>query len=347
MRNHHPRRNHRRNYIPLPDLRLMARGRWVEILTAAGVPADALTGRHGRPCPRCGGRDRFTPLADVADRGAVLCRHCFNADTVQRPGDGLATLRWWLSIDLPEACRWLEAWLGVMPGYRVWQVAAAQVQPVVKTTVVADPKMGLMADVMVGNMRPGWLARAADMLKLTSESLSRLSVGWSPAHRAVSFPMRDDDGAVIGIRLRCPRTARKWAVKGSRAGLFYSVELLTLVRPGRVYVAEGPTDAAALLSVGLHAVGVPSAGGSGDLLMGLMARVVPDDVVVVADGDGAGLRGAESLAVALRSVVPVRIISPPEGIKDARAWVVSGADGVVVDARADHAQVHPVAREGK
>jgi len=196
-----------------------------------------------------------------------------------------------------------------------------------------------MAEVMTGNMRPGWLAKAATMLGVTSEALARLSVGWSPVHRAVSWPMRDDSGQVVGIRLRCPVTSRKWAVTGSSAGLFYGVDLLGVERPGRVYVAEGPTDSAALLSVGLDAVGVPSTGGCRDLLAALVRRIDAAEVVIVADGDGPGMRGAVTLGVTLRSVVPVRIINPPQGVKDARAWVVGGADALVIEATAERALV--------
>ncbi len=44
-----------------PDCRTVAqaaRGRWPDLLPALGVPAAALSRRHG-PCPGCGGRDRF------------------------------------------------------------------------------------------------------------------------------------------------------------------------------------------------------------------------------------------------------------------------------------------------
>jgi hypothetical protein len=49
-----------------------AAGRWLEILTAAGIPAAALDGK-GHPCPRCGGSDRFAAHKDIAQRGAVIC----------------------------------------------------------------------------------------------------------------------------------------------------------------------------------------------------------------------------------------------------------------------------------
>jgi hypothetical protein len=49
-------------------------------------------------------------------------------------------------------------------------------------------------------------------------------------------------------------------------------------------------------------------------------------VVVVADSDPPGQRGAENLARQLVAYVPaVRRITPPTGIKDAREWLQAGA----------------------
>ena len=40
-------------------LRERARGRWVSILSALGVPLKSLRNRHG-PCPVCGGSGKVT-----------------------------------------------------------------------------------------------------------------------------------------------------------------------------------------------------------------------------------------------------------------------------------------------
>jgi len=148
--------------------------------------------------------------------------------------------------------------------------------------------------------------------------------------------MRDDNGNVIGVRLRCPTTARKWAVKGSKAGLFYDPDALRAPIP-RLYVCEGPTDTAAVLSLGLDVVGIPSAGGGADLLVSLCRRIRPTEIVLIADGDGPGLAGMSKLAGALVIVAPVRIVSPPKHFKDAREWVTCGADRKLIESFADRA----------
>jgi phage/plasmid primase-like uncharacterized protein len=144
--------------------------------------------------------------------------------------------------------------------------------------------------------------------------------------------MRDAIGNAIGIRLRCPKTGKKWAVKGSQAGLIYPLDLSLSDATRRLVVCEGPTDTAALLSEGIAAVGVPSAGCGIEHLSALVHRLPPLEIVVLADADVAGLAGAERLAERLILTAPVRVATPPEGVKDARAWVCSGANRHAIEA---------------
>jgi putative DNA primase/helicase len=52
---------------------VIAKGRWPEILAAAGMSSAFFTGRHG-PCPNCGGRDRYQ-WSNKYD-GVWVCRKC-------------------------------------------------------------------------------------------------------------------------------------------------------------------------------------------------------------------------------------------------------------------------------
>lgn len=64
-----------------------ARGRWPDLLPALGVPAAALSRRHG-PCPGCGGRDRFR----FDDRRGAGDWYCGGAGH-PASGDGFDLLR--------------------------------------------------------------------------------------------------------------------------------------------------------------------------------------------------------------------------------------------------------------
>jgi phage/plasmid primase-like uncharacterized protein len=150
--------------------------------------------------------------------------------------------------------------------------------------------------------------------------------------------MQFGDGDICGIRLR-GADGRKWAVKGSRQGLFIPECLNNCA--DRLLICEGPTDTAALLDLGFDAVGRPSCNGGNRCVLGLVlsdGRLVPREVVIVADSDEPGQRGAWKLATTLVAYVSrVRIIEPPGGIKDARQWVQSGATRYDVEAAIDEA----------
>lgn len=95
---------------PVESVKMEARGRWKEILTAAGLPAKCLTGRNG-PCPKCGGNDRFAAFKDMDETGGVNCRKCHH----ERNGDGIATVQWWRDCSFQEAVAFVTERLGRSP----------------------------------------------------------------------------------------------------------------------------------------------------------------------------------------------------------------------------------------
>lgn len=314
----------RSNSFDIGTLLSAARGRWREILPDAGLPVDRLDGR-GHPCVMCGGRDRFAAWPDIAERGAVHCRHCFTKGSDPRPGDGLATLRWLLSFDTPQACRWLASWLGMTTAVKI---PRQRINRTVRPPDDAGDAQSLddLADRCHRAMRDGWWDRLSNRLRLPADTLVRLGVGWFAAQRATSWPMCNESEQVVGIRLRSMATGDKWSVRGGRAGLFVPKGLT--VQPDRLFVCEGPTDAAAVLSLGAGAIGRPSCHGAVAMTCKLVRRLEPTECIVVADDDGhgAGIRGAESLACVLVTVCPsVRVVMPPKGFNDVRDWITAGA----------------------
>jgi hypothetical protein len=179
-------------------------------------------------------------------------------------------------------------------------------------------------------VNPDQLERFALSLGLSVDSLRRLGIGWASEHRAWSFPLVDPQGRVLGIRLRNDR-GFKWSVKGGREGLALPIhrthrDQRDATQDSRLLICEGVTDTAALLDLGFeNVVGRPSCTGGVKLLVELVKLLGRPEVVIVADGDEPGHHGADNLAAVLRAYVPsVRVISPPDGIKDVRAWLRSG-----------------------
>jgi hypothetical protein len=183
------------------------------------------------------------------------------------------------------------------------------------------------------------IERFGQSLGLSAESLVRLRIGRSEFYAAWTFPMHDTAGQVVGIRLRLPNGC-KFSVRGGHEGLFIPAHLPS---GDRLLIAEGPTDTAALLTLGFNAVGRPSCTGGVKLLVGLIQSMKPPNVVIVADDDPPGQQGAESLATHLLAYCPVKVIAPPVPFKDARAWVQGGATTADVEQAIDAALLRRLA----
>ncbi len=99
----------RKTKTDVDQVKQAASGRWSDILAdVAGLPRDALDGRHG-PCPKCDGTDRFRALDDFAETGAVYCNQCFSTAN----GDGISATQWALGIDFKAALAKVAEYLGV------------------------------------------------------------------------------------------------------------------------------------------------------------------------------------------------------------------------------------------
>ncbi len=181
------------------------------------------------------------------------------------------------------------------------------------------------------SQRLNWLA---DKLGLSADVLAHFNCGWSSEHKAFTFPMWSAKGEIQGIHLRFPN-GKKLTVKGGKLGLFLPNNLAP-APGGQLLVAEGLTDTAALTQLGFSAIGRPSCSCGNDIVCELARKWKPAEVVIMADQDEPGQRGADNLASALVCYVPVvRVITPPEGIKDARKWLAAGATKADVQAMID------------
>ena len=181
------------------------------------------------------------------------------------------------------------------------------------------------------------LIEIADDLRLPAACIDRLLVGRSDFNRAWAFPMLDGAGKTVGIRLRAYGGSDKWAVGGSRDGLFYDPDVQPSeaayngVTGREIVVVEGATDCIAGYALGLPCVGRSACSTGGEALKELCARLMVTRVTIVSDNDDykfrpdgtpwrPGIEGAQALARQLRRTY--RIVTPPK--KDLREWYYSG-----------------------
>ncbi|MFO0796373.1 MAG: toprim domain-containing protein [Gemmataceae bacterium] len=196
---------------------------------------------------------------------------------------------------------------------------------VVIRPVTAPPDLSALAAGFREAATPDRLAAFAAELGVRTASLTAFGVGWAAGYPAWAFPMTDPTTATVtGIRLR-PPVGKKFSVTGGKESLFLPAPLAPAGEA--LLVCEGATDAIAAHTIGfLNAVGRPSCTGGTAHLVALVRRHRPAGVVVVADKDVAGMRGADALATTLSLYSrDVRVIAPPAGVKDLRAWVAAGA----------------------
>ena len=190
---------------------------------------------------------------------------------------------------------------------------------------------GYFAALPKGEIQRRLCLRLERDLGLPKEMLEMHDVRWDPKAYAVAFPMRNAEGEVTGIRYRQLGTGRKWALKGSKDGLFYVPGFNPAYE--ELVVCEGPTDKLAAASAGLNAVGRSSCMTGAALLRQFIRDRHIKHVTIIGDNDKPhdrpdgtwwrpGLDGAEKLARDLR--VSARIALPPPEIKDTREWYRSG-----------------------
>ena len=175
----------------------------------------------------------------------------------------------------------------------------------------------------------------SERLGVTKDSLISLGACYAHEKKAYAFPMSDGLGGYIGIRLRNAQ-GFKWAVPGSRQGIFLPVVPADSQLPRIAYLPEGPTDTAACLTLGLFAIGRPTCNSGNEFIAQALRRLQIYRVVIVADNDEQkingkrpGLEGAIKLKkeLGLNSVIWM----PPAPIKDVREFVNKGGTRQMIE----------------
>lgn len=208
--------------------------------------------------------------------------------------------------------------------------------PMPDRPVGPPPDFAQIMDALRYDTTRPMLSALAESLGVSISALDALDASWWAASKTWAFPMLDDTGKAVGVRLRNDK-GRKWAIPGSKQGLFYDPRMKA--SGDRVfYVCEGPTDTAALLTMGYPACGRASCAGQVDHVTGLCERLGFKRLIIVSDNDAAkvrhdgslwypGAEGARALADACG--MPYKIVLPPA--KDIRQWLRDGATRAAFD----------------
>lgn len=161
-----------------------------------------------------------------------------------------------------------------------------------------------------------------------ADSWWKLGAAYSAKVNAWILPFRNPDYQIIGFQFRST-SGFKWAMSGSSLGLF----IPRIKVQEEVFIAEGASDCAALLSLGVYAIARPAAFACHEMLAEFISRQKIKRAIIVSDYDpkkskneikSAGIDSA--LRLKLRLPCESRIIVPPNGCKDIREAVIVGLD---------------------
>lgn len=126
----------------------------------------------------------------------------------------------------------------------------------------------------------------AKRLGVSTRSLEQLHVGYGFDREGTfsSWPERDAAGKVVGIMRRYRDNSKK-IMRWSRHGLYFAIDADCV--PDVVLCPEGGSDVAALLTIGLHAIGRPSNASGVDMLGAAIfnMQIKPRRVIVLAERD--------------------------------------------------------------
>lgn len=324
-------------------IRAAARGCWPEILATLGIDPVLIDGRN-RPCPGCGGRDRFQ-FNRRSDAGAFSCRNHPDGG-----GDGFDLVRHVFEVDFSTAARMVAGALGMETGNGE-PPRLAPLPSLAKPAPAEDcgrlrekaARLWHKAKTISGNDAAGrYLIRRR--LPLPDHG------GALRFHPALPYWRQGDNGDPEFIGNLPAMLARIFGADGEPAGLHriylepdggkFAVDglpskkilkagdlrgaavRLAMPTDGRLWITEGIEDAAAVMALS----GIPAwAALSASLMPGIWLPDDVDRVYIGADADPAGQRAAHVLAKRLHGEGrKVWICTPPAPFKDWNEALIAG-----------------------
>jgi len=190
-----------------------------------------------------------------------------------------------------------------------------------------DKAMGMSATAPRRHLRPlsRLLGSSVDELKdwgvgyLTSRQLNDMGTSCNSLG-CWTFPMRDAQGKVVGLRLR-NYDGFKYAVSGSRNGLFYHPQ--SLVKRASILIVDGASDSFVGWTKGLNIIGRPSSTTGNPEIMEMFQWLKPTEIHQILDADtNANREHARDAANELISQYSYGSIFYPSKGKDLREWLL-------------------------
>ncbi len=160
------------------------------------------------------------------------------------------------------------------------------------------------------------------------EAWKNLGAAWSDSRKCWVLPFRNAACEIIGFQYRFP-DGDKYTLKKTHLGLFIPRVPVQKI----MWVAEGASDTATLLTLGLYAIGKPSVKCCNDMVVEFAHAHNIERIIICVDNDAKenprtkkmeriGLEYSEKLSAKIG--IENSLLRLPEEFKDVRAFIRSG-----------------------
>lgn len=321
--------------LSIAEIISAASGHWVDIYNDAGIPTSRLDGSP-HPCPLCGGYGRFAAAPDVNESGLFCCDRCFKCDGDDTHLDGIAGLQWIMKTSFDSGFSWLVDRQGPPNPERKLLVSKIVAKLLREQETEVLESMGdnqvirILSEDFQAAMTDGKWRDFAKFLNQPIDTLKRMFIGWSREHNAITWSLVDEFSRVVEIRLTPLSREEEWSIGSGVNGMLVPTGTTAPIK--RLFLAQGPTDTAALLSRGYSVIGRSSDSADTDFECYVVRTLIPSECVIVTARGEAALESAQRRADDLTSYCRnVRILVLPQGFDTASAWLQSGITAADVE----------------
>tara|TARA_Y100000310_G_C20531954_1_gene738926 strand:+ start:315 stop:974 length:660 start_codon:yes stop_codon:yes gene_type:complete len=171
--------------IDLEEVRRAASGQWrTLVVVLGGISPDILDNRH-RPCPKCGGKDRFNTYRDFDETGGMRCNQCHPDGNA----DGFAAIQWLTGWEFPETLQRVAEEVGL---------AKPNVNAKTKAKKI-DPAKNIVFTKWNHAMADWWCMKKGD--KITPKTLLAFGARMGKYRnqwQVLCLPIKDLKGETVG-----------------------------------------------------------------------------------------------------------------------------------------------------
>jgi len=315
------------------NVRDAATGRWFEILTKLGADGSLLDGKH-RPCPACGGTDRFR-FDDIDGRGTHICSQC-------GAGDGFELVRKLFSYSsFKDAAKAVEDVLGIEGKAPSRAEQEAYRQKLAAARAEREKQQAEAHRIAAIEAKRVWDASTPasdDHAYLKAKGVK--ANGIRQQGETLIIPVRIN-GETVSIQSIDADGNKRFLKDGEVSGGYHSIAGDGHADTGRIIIAEGyATGATIREATGDHVAVAFNAGNLVKVAVAIREKLPDAEIIIAGDNDES--KAGELKGHAAANAVVGRFIMPPDVGSDWNDYAAAHGLDAVAEAFHDMPEADPV-----